>query len=93
MLGGRISNQDEDEVEDELEALEGEVGAYDSVSNEHGERILLSIIGRALASIYPRSLQWICRTHRFRRCQRKAKLGARLVRKLDQKPHVQHRKP
>lgn len=25
MLGGRISNQDEDEVEDELEALEAEV--------------------------------------------------------------------
>jgi charged multivesicular body protein 6 len=25
MLGGRISNQDEDEVEDELEALAGEV--------------------------------------------------------------------
>ena len=25
MLGGRISNQDEDEVEDELEALEREV--------------------------------------------------------------------
>lgn len=25
MLGGRMSNQDEDEVEDELEALEGEI--------------------------------------------------------------------
>lgn len=25
MLGGRISNQDEDEVEDELEALEAEI--------------------------------------------------------------------
>jgi len=25
MLGGRISNQDEDEVEDELDALEAEV--------------------------------------------------------------------
>ncbi|CAG8971891.1 hypothetical protein HYALB_00007806 [Hymenoscyphus albidus] len=28
MLGGRISNQDEDEVEDELEALEREMGAH-----------------------------------------------------------------
>lgn len=27
MLGGRISNQDEDEVEDELEALEAEMNA------------------------------------------------------------------
>ena len=42
MLGGRISNQDEDEVEDELEALEGEVGAYEPVSYELGERILLN---------------------------------------------------
>lgn len=27
MLGGRMSNQDEDEVEDELEALEAEMNA------------------------------------------------------------------
>jgi charged multivesicular body protein 6 len=29
MLGGRISNQDEDEVEDELDALEAEVTGVD----------------------------------------------------------------
>jgi charged multivesicular body protein 6 len=27
MLGGRISNQDEDEVEDELQAMEAEIAA------------------------------------------------------------------
>ena len=31
MLGGKMSNQDEDEVEDELEALEREVGGTTTV--------------------------------------------------------------
>lgn len=31
MLGGKMSNQDEDEVEDELEAMEREVGVVSAV--------------------------------------------------------------
>lgn len=31
MLGGRISNQDEDEVEDELEAMEREIAGVEAL--------------------------------------------------------------
>jgi len=34
MLGGRISQQDEDEVEDELEALQAEMAARDNPQPE-----------------------------------------------------------
>lgn len=33
MLGGKMSNQDEDEVEDELEAMEREAGGVPSLPN------------------------------------------------------------
>lgn len=43
MLGGRISNQDEEEVEDELAALEASVAAEEALRNPPKQHKLPSV--------------------------------------------------